>query len=73
MQIFLDSLDLRSQAKIIAYIDKLIELLNVSPFPNHKFSKFLKDGIFELKVNLTRIFRVFYLVTLYLFDNIRDR
>ena len=52
MQVFLESLDYKSQTKIIAYIDKLIELLNIDPFPNQKISKFLKDGIFELRLNL---------------------
>ena len=50
MNEFLDSLTDTDQAKIIAYMDKLIELLNINEFPNQKLSKYLRDGIFELRV-----------------------
>ena len=52
MQEFLDSLDDKDSAKIVAYMDKLVELLNLNQFPNEKLSKYLRDGIFELRVNL---------------------
>ncbi|MDT3739328.1 MAG: type II toxin-antitoxin system RelE/ParE family toxin [Candidatus Kapabacteria bacterium] len=52
MNEFLDSLDKKESAKIIAYMDKLVELLNINQFPNEKLSKYLRDGIFELRVNL---------------------
>jgi phage-related protein len=52
MQEFLDSLDYLEKAKIIAFMDKLVEMLNVNQFPNEKLSKYLRDGIFELKVHL---------------------
>ena len=49
---FLNSLDVKEQAKIIAYMDKLVELLNINQFPNEKLSKYLRDGVFELRVKL---------------------
>jgi len=52
MNEFLSSLDSKDQAKIFAYMDKLTELLNINQFPNGKLSKYLRDGIFELRVNL---------------------
>ena len=52
MNIFLDSLNAKDKAKIKVYIDKLVELLNIAAFPNQKLSKYLRDGIFELRVNL---------------------
>ncbi|MFH1050958.1 MAG: type II toxin-antitoxin system RelE/ParE family toxin [bacterium] len=52
MNIFLNSLTAKDRAKIKAYIDKLVELLNITAFPNTKLSKYLRDGIFELRVNL---------------------
>ena len=33
-------------------MDKLIEQLNNTNFPNEKLSKYLRDGIFELRVQL---------------------
>ena len=52
MNEFLNSLNSKEQAIIIAYMDKLIELLNINQFPNEKLSKYLRNGIFELSVNL---------------------
>lgn len=52
MNDFLDSLNSLDQAKIIAYMDKLVELLNINEFPNEKISKYLRDGIFELRVQI---------------------
>lgn len=49
---FLNKLDKIERAQIISNIYKFIELLNINPFPNPKISKYLKDGIFELKINL---------------------
>lgn len=47
---FIESLTPKDQAKIKAGMDKLIELLNNNNFPNEKLSKYLRDGIFELRV-----------------------
>ena len=52
MDEFIQSLDLIDQAKIIANMDRLVELLKINQFPNSKISKYLRDGIFELKVSL---------------------
>ncbi|MBM2814944.1 MAG: hypothetical protein HW421_1706 [Ignavibacteria bacterium] len=52
MNDFLNSLNSQEQAKIISYMDKLVELLNIHEFPNEKLSKYLRDGIFELRVKL---------------------
>ena len=49
---FFDSLNPKEQAKIKAGMDKLIEQLNNTNFPNEKLSKYLRDGIFELRVQL---------------------
>lgn len=52
MNIFLNSLNAKDRAKIKANMDKLAELLNITAFPNKKLTKYLRDGIFELRVNL---------------------
>lgn len=58
---FIESLNLKEQAKIKANIDKLVELLNQKNYPNEKLSKYLSDGIFELRVKfINRISRSFY-------------
>jgi hypothetical protein len=49
---FFDTLKPKEQAKIKAGMDKLIELLNSNNFPSEKLSKYLKDGIFELLIQL---------------------
>ena len=49
---FIESLTPKDQARIKAGIDKLIELLNSNNFPNEKLSKYLRDGIFELRIKL---------------------
>lgn len=49
---FLDTLNTKEQAKIKSGMDKLIELLNNNNFPNEKLSKYLRDGIFELRIQL---------------------
>ncbi len=49
---FLETLNPKEQAKIKAGMDKLIELLNNNSFPSEKLSKYLKDGIFELRIKL---------------------
>ena len=49
---FLDRLTSKEQAKIKAGMDKLIDLLNDNNFPSEKLSKYLRDGIFELRVQL---------------------
>jgi phage-related protein len=58
---FLETLNSKEQAKVKAAMDKLIELLNSTNFPNEKLSKYLRDGIFELRVKLLNtISRNFY-------------
>ncbi|MBU0566910.1 type II toxin-antitoxin system RelE/ParE family toxin [bacterium] len=58
---FLDGLSLKECAKIFAYIDKLVELKNSKIQPKENLSKYLDDGIFELRVNFkNRISRSFY-------------
>lgn len=58
---FLDSLNENESAKIKAYMDKLILTLDINPLPNMKLSKYLYEGIFELRVPLTnRISRCLY-------------
>ena len=52
MNSFLDFLSPKDRAKIIANMEKLVDLLNITPFPNQKLSKYLRNGIFELRVNL---------------------
>jgi hypothetical protein len=49
---FLDTLIAKDQAKIKAGMDKLVELLNNNNFPSEKLSKYLRDGIFELRIQL---------------------
>ena len=58
---FLDGLSLKERAKIFTYINKLIELKNSEIQIKENLSKYLDDGIFELKVNFeNRISRSFY-------------
>lgn len=58
---FLESLSLKERAKIFAYIDKLVELKNSGMQPKENLSKYLEDGIFELRVSFeNRISRSFY-------------
>lgn len=58
---FLETLPVKERAKIIAYMDKLIELKNMGLQPKESLSKHLENGIFELKVPLNnRISRVLY-------------
>ena len=52
MEEFLISMGNKDQAKIVAYINKLIELLDQNSYPHSKISKYLREGIFELRVNL---------------------
>lgn len=58
---FLDNLSLKERAKIFAYIDKLVELKNSGIQPKENLSKYLDDGIFELRVSFeNRIARSLY-------------
>ncbi|HPI21492.1 MAG TPA: type II toxin-antitoxin system RelE/ParE family toxin [Candidatus Kapabacteria bacterium] len=58
---FLNELDEFDRAKIIANMDKLVELLSINPYPNQKLSSHIEDGIFELRVKLkNRISRSFF-------------
>jgi phage-related protein len=58
---FLESLSVKERAKIIASIDKLIELRNHGIQPKTTLSKHLDDGIFELRVSFAnRISRSLY-------------
>ncbi|MCX6153855.1 MAG: type II toxin-antitoxin system RelE/ParE family toxin [Candidatus Kapabacteria bacterium] len=61
MLIFLKSLDKRESAKVFANIYKLLEILNLGIRPKESLSKYVQDGIFELKVSLkNKISRSFY-------------
>ncbi len=61
MNIHLDSLNNNESAKIKAYMEKLVERLNIVPYPSTKLSKYLRDGIFELRVPLkNKISRCLY-------------
>lgn len=58
---FLDSLFVKERAKILAYIEKLVELKNSGIQPKENLFKHLEDGIFELRVSFeNRISRSFY-------------
>ena len=61
MRIFLSSIDKSESAKIYANIYLLLEILNSRIRPKPTLSKFVTDGIFELKVTLkNKITRSFY-------------
>ena len=49
---FLDSLSVKERALILKNIEKLIEYKNNNYSLSPKFTKTLRDGIFELKVEL---------------------
>jgi len=49
---FLDSLSIKERALILKNIEKLIEYKNNNYSLSPKFTKYLRDGIFELKVEL---------------------
>lgn len=58
---FLDSLNLRERAKVFASIEKLIELKNEGLNPKENLSKYLTDGIFEMRISFeNRIARVLF-------------
>jgi len=58
---FVESLSEDEQSEIFASIDKLCELLSQRVRLPEKFSKYMGDGIFELKVShLNRTSRSFY-------------
>ncbi|MFH1052007.1 MAG: type II toxin-antitoxin system RelE/ParE family toxin [bacterium] len=58
---FIDSLAESEQAKLYAYIHKFIEMKNSNIRLSDKFTKYLKNGIFELKVNFeNRVSRSLY-------------
>jgi len=58
---FLDGLSVKERAKVFAYIAKLVELRNSGIQPKENLSKYLEDGIFELRVNFeNRISRSCY-------------
>lgn len=58
---FLDSLSIKERAKIFAHIEKLVELKNSGIQPKENLSKYIEDGIFELRVSFeNRISRSFY-------------
>jgi phage-related protein len=58
---FLDSLAVKERAKIFANIEKLIELKSNGIAPKENLSKYLADGIFELRVSFdNRISRSLY-------------
>jgi phage-related protein len=58
---FLDSLNVRERAKVLASIEKLIELKNAGLNPKENLSKHLTDGIFEVRVSFeNRIARALF-------------
>jgi phage-related protein len=58
---FLDNLSLREKALILKNIEKLIEYKNNNFNVPLRFSKYLEDGIFELKIRLPdKISRILY-------------
>lgn len=58
---FLEELSLTERAKILVYINKLVELKNNGIQPKENLSKYLDDGIFELRVSFeNRISRSLY-------------
>ncbi len=58
---FLEGLSLRERAKMLAYIEKLVELKNSGIPPKENLSKHLDEGIFELRVSFeSRIARSLY-------------
>ncbi len=58
---FLDGLSVKERAKILAYIEKLLELKNSGIAPKQNLSKHLDGGIFELRVGFkSRIARSLY-------------
>ena len=60
---FLNALNKEDRAKIFAYIFKLIEILDLGIFPKKSLSKYIKEGIYELRIPLkNRIVRLFYFV-----------
>jgi hypothetical protein len=48
---FLESLAVKERAKILASIEKLVELKSNGIPPKENLSKHLEDGIFELRVS----------------------
>ena len=57
----LDGLSIRERAKMLASIEKLIELKGSGILPKENLSKHLEDGIFELRVSFeNRIARSLY-------------
>ena len=61
MLIFLKTIDKRDRSKIYANIYKLLEILNSGIRPKDTLSRYVQDGIFELKVTLkNKITRSFY-------------
>ncbi len=58
---FLDGISVRERAKILASIEKLVELKNSGIPPKENLSKHLEEGIFELRVSFeSRITRSLY-------------
>lgn len=58
---FLNSLAVVERAKVLASIEKLVELKNGGIPPKENLSKHLEDGIFELRVSFyNRISRSLY-------------
>ncbi len=58
---FLDGLSVRERSKILASIEKLVELKNSGIPPKENLSKHLDEGIFELRVSFeSRVSRSLY-------------
>jgi len=61
MMEFIETLSLQEKAELTSAIDKLIDLKNNNNRISEKLSKFLRDGIFELRVtHLNKISRSLY-------------
>ena len=61
MKDFLSLLSKEEKADIYAHIDKLLEFKNKNQIVPEKLSKYLKEGVFELRVkHKTRISRSLY-------------
>ena len=58
---FLEELSVKERAKIFACIEKLVELKSSGIQPKENLSKYLEDGIFEIRVTFkNRISRSLY-------------
>lgn len=60
---FLESLNVRERAKVLAFIEKLVELKNIDLNPKENLSKHLTEGIYEMRVSFeNRIARTLFFI-----------